>query len=250
MARGKVAAFIATIMIGAGLTVSDAGAEGKLTIALMDIEGLFQADGQGLYDQLLSAAMGLEKNLFSFQILPPKRALYAFTKGQYDCITPANTSPYFYQFKFSTILSEALSEAQIYIFTAAGSKPISNLEALRGKRVGMRRGFPLGREADQAGLKIMQAESYETSIKELEQGRIVAFLAYKPDIDVVFAKLNMKPLPHVADKPIATHQDSVLCQGSESGLKAVSIINRGLKEMQKDGSFEAIMRNHSEKWFR
>ncbi|GEM_PF-928902 len=250
MLRGKIAAFIAVIMIGEGLTVSSVRAEEKFKIALMDIEGVFQADGQGLYDQLLAKAMGLQKSLFSLRILPPKRALYAFERGQYDCVTPANTSPYFYEFKFSTILSDTLSEAQIHIFTAAGSEPISDLEALRGKRVGMRRGFPLGREAGRAGLKIMQAERYETSIKELEEGRIVAFLAYKPDIDVVFAKLNMEPLPHVADKPIATHQDSVLCQTTEAGLKAISIINKGLKEMRENGSFEVIMQHHKEKWLR
>ena len=252
MIRGKVVVITAAIMIGTGLgvTFSMAEAEEKLKVALMDIDGLFQADGQGLYDQLLTTAMGLRKPLFSVRILPPKRAFSEFERGHYDCVAPANTSPYFYDLKFSTVLSDALSEAQIFIFTAAGTDPISELKALRGKLVGMRRGFPLGREAEESGLKVMQAESYETSIRELEEGRIVAFLAYKPDIDIIFAKLKMEPLPHVADKPVATHQDSVLCRGNEAGLKAISIINAGLKEMRKNGSFKAITDLHHEKWAR
>lgn len=213
----------------------------ETTIAVLEIDGLYQKDGKGLYDQVLAAVSGASDAQYSFKYLPPKRALAAFESGAVDCVSPANTNPDFYSFSFKTVQSVSMTDAKVYIFTKAGTAPVSDISSLDGKKVGIRLGMPYGNKVETSNINFVTAPTIETNIKKLDAGRIDAFLAYWPDAYAIFDSLGMAHLPHTMDKPVAVHQDTILCRDDKNGQAIVGNFNSGFKTLEGNGELAKIL---------
>lgn len=210
-------------------------------LSVMEIGGLYQKDGKGLYDQVVSAASAKSDVSFKIQHVPPKRAFANFETGKSLCMAPANTNPDFYNFSFKTVQSASMTEAKVYIFTKAGSSPVSDVTALKGMKVGVRQGMPYGNNIENSGLSLVAASSIETNIKKLNAGRIDVFLAYWPDVYAAFDAMGVDPLPHAADQPVAVHNDSILCRDTPEGRAAIEAFDKGYKAIEGDGTLAKIM---------
>lgn len=187
----------------------------EVTVYAIDIPGLHQNDGQGEYDQIIEKAV-VSSGLAKLEVQPPARAEDSFASCTNCCFTPANKNPDFYDFGDDIVQTTPMNTAKIYIFTNEGQPTLNNVDDLKGKSVGIRKGMPYGNTFDAAGLNTSTVTTIEANIKKLQAGRIDAFVAYVPDVYAAFEGLGMKPLPHDADNPIAIHEDSLVCKGVSS----------------------------------
>ncbi len=230
------AALVAGVAIAPGAAIA-AGTR----IAAVAIDGLYQKDGKGLYDQMIAAVSKQSGRHLDIRVLAPNRAFKDFETGKVACISPANSNPDFYDFQFETVESSSMTTAKVFIFTTAGSQPLSELSDLNGMKVGIRTGMPYGSRVEKAGLNLIKAKTDEANVKKLKAGRIDAFLAYTPDMLTVFQDLGMSPLPYAADKPVAVHEDTVLCRKDKGGDEIVAAFNAGFKEIEASGELDKIL---------
>jgi hypothetical protein len=187
-------------------------ANAQVLIIGLDIPGLHQKDGNGDYDKIINQKL-VKSGKATLKVLPPARAESNFMKCNNCCFSPANQNPEFYDFGKEYIQTKPMGIAKIYIWTKRGSKAIDNLNDLKGKKVGIRHGMPYGKTFDSLGLKTEPVKTIKSNILKLEKGRLDAFIAYVPDAYTIFDELGMDPLPHAKNKPMAVHEDSLVCKG-------------------------------------
>jgi hypothetical protein len=203
-----------------------------------EIPGLHQIDGMGAYDKIINEIL-IKPGLASLQVHPPKRTEKNFSTCQNCCFSPANKNPDFYDFGEDIVKTEPMNTAKVYIFTAKGQKTINRLEDLKGKKVGIRFGMPYGKKFESAGLNVYPAEKTEINIKNLDKGRLDAFVEYVPDAYVAFKNLGIPPYPHDIANPIAVHEDCLVCRGVSDDF--VTTFNQKLKKMSESGQLKEIL---------
>lgn len=211
------------------LALSSQIAFSQVTIIGIDIPGLHQKNGGGEYDNIINA--GIVKNgKATLEVHPPVRAKDKFDNCTNCCFSPANKNPDFYEFGSGYVQTNPMAVAKIYIWTKKGSMKtaISSLSDLKGKKVGIRHGMPYGKTFEKAKLNTEAVKTIEQNIKKLNRGRIDAFVAYVPDAYAAFQKLGIEPYPHAKDKPIAVHEDALVCKGVSKQF--IKDFNRSLKK--------------------
>ncbi len=105
----------------------------ETTIIGVEIPGLHQKDGGGVYDVILNGIL-VSTGVASLKVLPPARADAGFEACQNCCYSPANKNPEFYSFGSDTKESDPMDVAKVYIFSAPGKSVYSSLQALRVRR--------------------------------------------------------------------------------------------------------------------
>ena len=232
---------VSALAFAAAMTFAVSAQSAGGSIAAMEIDGLYQKDGKGLYDQIVAAATKNGGQALPVKVVHPNRAFKEFESGKVACISPANTNPAFYSFKFETVESASMTTAKVYIFTKTGSKPITDLAELKGKKVGIRSGMPYGNKVEGAGLNLVKAKTDEANVKKLNAGRIDAFLAYTPDMLTLFQNMGIEPLSYDESRPIAVHEDTVLCRKDKGGDQIVANFNAGFKKIESSGELNKIL---------
>jgi hypothetical protein len=200
-------------------------ARAQVTVLGTEIAGLHQSNLAGEYDKIV----GNVKDA-TVKVLPAARAFAEFAKCADCCISPANKNPVFYEFAGNAyVASKPMNLARIFIFSAPGKKAVSGLDALKGKKVGLRAGLAYGTRIDRAADFAKDfSPSAEASIKKLQLGRVDYLLEWTPDMDFAFQSLNMPPLPH-AGQPVEVHEDSVVCKSSPRTTAFLEKLNGFIK---------------------
>ena len=201
---------LSAVVIVFFVLASNASAEVK--IYAVEIPGLFQKDGGGIYDKIVEEQV-VSKGLASIKVSPPGRTEHDFASCDNCCLAPANLNPDFYHFEGGAVATKPMSTAKLYIFTGKGTKPISSLDTLKGKKIGVRQGMPYGKKIDNAGLKTEAVTDIKFNIKKLDAGRIDAFIAYVPDAYTAFEEMGVDLYPHDEANPIAVYPESLVCRG-------------------------------------
>ncbi len=189
----------------------------QTTIYAIDIPGLHEKGGQGIYDKIINKAL-VAPGKASLQVLPPARVEKNFANCNNCCWSPANLNTEFYDFGSDVVETEAMGVAKIYIFSAPGKPAYASLDELQGKRVGIRNGMPYGKSFDAANLDAQSTSVISANISKLENDRIDAMVAYVPDAYDAFESLGKAPFPHDKDKPVAVHPDAMVCRGAPADL--------------------------------
>ncbi|MCY4360640.1 MAG: transporter substrate-binding domain-containing protein [Gammaproteobacteria bacterium] len=234
------------IALGLMFVISTLAKADVVSIAAVKIDGLLQEDGKGLYDQIISAVGRTDGIRYEVVPLTPKLALASFESGERDCLAPANINPDFYNLSIDTVASKSLAEAKIYLFTKTGSQPTHDLSLFAGRKVGVRSGISYGNKVKNSAIRPVAALTIEANIKNLEDGRIDAFLAYWPDAYSVFDVMGIPELPHDVDNPIAVHEDSLVCRANEKGKTIVNRFNEGLGKLESSGELARISGNNND----
>ncbi len=212
------------IVLLAALVPALAGAE--VTVLGIEIEGLHASNRSGDYDKIIGNVKDTK-----ITVEPAARAFGEFAKCANCCISPANKNPVFYEFNTDAfVASKPMGVAKIYIFSPAGKEAVSSLDALKGKKVGLRAGLPYGERIEQAkDFTKDSSPSAEASIKKLQLGRVDYVLEWTPDMDFAFEKLKMEALPHASNEPVETHDDTVLCKASPETKAFIQELNGFIK---------------------
>ncbi len=210
----------------------------ETTILSVEIPGLYQKDGMGAYDKIVNDVL-VKPGLASIQLRPPARAEKEFEECQDCCYSPGNDNPDFYDYGDDVIKTNPMNTAKLYIFTGKGQKVLNSLEDLKGKKVGTRFGMPYGNTFENAGLNLEPTKTIENNIKKLDKGRIDAFVAYVPDAYIAFKNLGIASYPHDPAKPIAVHEDCLVCRGVSQ--EVIDNFNNELKKMSESGQLKEML---------
>jgi len=184
----------------------------ETTIYTVEIPGLHQKDSKGVYDIIIETGLSKE-GLAKVRLYPPARAQIEFSNCTDCCFSPANLNPDFYDYGSDVVVTEPMGIAKVYIFSPPGVFTVSGLDALKGKKVGIRHGMPYGKSFEQAGLDTQAVITITSNIKKLKSKRIDYMVAYVPDAFDAFKLLKIEPFPYNADSPLAVHPDSMVCRG-------------------------------------
>jgi len=184
----------------------------EVNIIGLEIPGLHQHDGQGVYDKVVNQTV-VRKRLASLNVYPPTRAEKLFDSCDNCCLSPANKNPEFYDFSNKTVQTDAMNTAKIYIFVSKGEDPIFKLKDLKNKEVGIRKGMPYGKSFEKSKLNTHTVNTIEKNIFLTLTNRIDAFVAYVPDAYFAFRNVRIEPFPHETLSPLAVHPDRLVCKG-------------------------------------
>lgn len=184
----------------------------KVTVIGVEIPGLFQKDGNGSYDKIVTRTV-VNSGHAKLEILPPDEAFKKFENCTECCIAPANLDPDFYSFGSNVVATNSMFASKIYIFTAKDQPALDSLDQLKEKKVGIRTGMPYGNVFKSAGLETYAVPDIKWNIQQLDAGRIDAFVAYVPDAYTAFDEMGVEPYPYVKKSPLAIHPDALVCRG-------------------------------------
>jgi len=225
-----------TVTIGAMLLPLAAWADVKLGAYV--IPGVLETNHSGDYDKILKK-VGMAGGMpMSYAVLPAARLEDEFKAGSLDCIFPVDARFWGGSEKLNT---EPLNVAKIYIFSKAGDGPYTNLDALKGKTVGVRNGISYGPKANTTAVKFDPVADDDKNVQKLNAGRIAAFLSFVPDM-WFWSKDSKQALPNYDPKqPFDTHKDAFPCRDSKAVQDFVKQFNSLVVKMRGSGELKALL---------
>lgn len=225
--------------LAASLAVSLHAAEVK--IIGYQIPGVVETDKSGTYDKIVAKIAADTNSPVNYTSLPAARAEDEFKRGHFDCIFPLDARFWTNSEKGKLINSEPINVAKIYIFSKAGEGPYTSLEPLKGKVVGLRRGFSYGPKTADSGVNFEEVTDDDQNVYKLKMGRISAFMAYVPDM-WFWAKDKNQSLPnHDASQPFETHKDAFLCRGGPATEAFIKTFDAGLIKLRNAGELKSML---------
>ncbi len=172
--------------------------------------------------------------------MPPARAKFLFSQCINCCLSPSNKNPDFYDYDDSVVETLPMNLAKVYIFSGRFTDEIrTDIEGLKNKVVGARRGMPYGKRFHSADLDLDEVSTLSQNFAKLDRKRVDVVVAYVPDAYVFFDEMDMRSYPHAIDYPISIHPDALVYRGvSDDFLKA---FNYHIKYYQSSGKLKKIL---------
>lgn len=197
---------------------------------------------RGLFVQVMREAAELAKwPAVHIDVLPPPRALRSFAAGESDALFPA-LDVSFESGSPIVRTAEALDCKEDFVFTRKGAPAYTTLDELRGKRVGITRGYPYAREV--TGSKqfvIEEALSDEVNIRKLMAGRIDAFVLDEKTGVKAFEALDLKAqMQYDPRSPVSRQEVYVAFRDSAQGRVMAQQFSDGLRKLKLSGRYLAI----------
>lgn len=199
------------------LWAARAAAEGE--IYATNLDGLIQADQQGLYDKVLKLLD------FEYQALPAARAENYMVRDS-ACLFPVDRR--FLEISAELIQSDPIDVINIKIYSVDGG--LETIDDLKGKTVGLRLGLNYGPKinAMQKLIKTELATSLEQNLKKLKSKRVDAVLEFQLDVEQ-FVKANPDFVFKASAAPVDVHNDSVTCYDNPVNRRLIDSYNEALR---------------------
>jgi polar amino acid transport system substrate-binding protein len=203
-------------------------------------EGNQAADG--LYPDLLRAIFKRMNQAVVIRALPWKRVLGDIDAGKAGVggiyKTPERLKKYDY--------TEVLYDERLVLYVQK-DKPFvfSSLEDLKGKNLGVIRGWSYGAQFDKTreeGLfKVDDNVSDSANFRKLVIGRLDGVIAIEAAADMVIAKEGFGKALVALDKPLAVNSTYLAFAKKANKLELIKKFNQAMQEMKADGSFQAAV---------
>ena len=211
-------------------------------IAVYKLNGLINQQQTGSYNKLLKRIQALNVS-FHLQYSPIIRAKHNFKLRLADCIAPSDEDGTI--FNFPPIQSEPFNYAKGYVFTRHDDDTISDLQALKGKKVGVRTGMRFSAEFEQLRnsgyFEVEQVRDIALNYRKLIAKRIDAFAAYTPDIWVMLNNKELSQLHYDASHTMQKHSERVVCHASPSNQVFIDKFNLALQQLKQQGELKKLL---------
>jgi len=216
---------------------------GDYTIASYPIPLMVESPDKGIFIEVtkeIAKRSGLD---IEIKIFPTKRTVMNFHENKVDGFFPAldiminkDISP-----------SEEMYFKEDFVFFKEGSSPVSTIEGLSGKKVGITMGYPYAKKiTDAQGFKIEIAPKDEINLKKLAAGRIDAFVVEEKSGLQALKQSGVSGITYEAGKPISRQKVYYAFQPDAKGKELAAKFSQALSSMKKDGTFGKIMSKASQ----
>ena len=175
-------------------------------------------------------------------VLPPKRAINNFLKGDADALFPALDVNFPTGIKFAKT-QELIYIKEDFVFTKKGNPMLITIQDLEEKKIGITLGYPYVFELTHNNLiKLETAITDEQNAIKLIKGRLDAFVVEEKSGLKAFKKTNLyKEMQYNPRIPLSRQDVYFAFQYTDDGNKFAELFSNALKEMKKDGTFGKIM---------
>ncbi len=207
-----------------------------ISFASFPIPVLIQNSKNGIFIEIVREAC-LRLNIKpEILIYPPKRSFKYFSENKTQAFFPAipfhvseqivTTTPFHYKRAFA--------------FTKRGTKAITTVAELKGKRVGLTTGFAYPPNiVNDSDITVDFTEFFQASLKKLQAGRIDCFIG-DPDITLnAMRKLNFS-LSYDLEKPIYEEPVFIAFHKTAAGIELADKFSLAISKMLDDGTILKI----------
>lgn len=213
-------------------------------------EGRMELDGSGHYPDLVRAIVAEAGVPAQFHVVPVIRSIREFGPHGPKCLVPAALRPWMNQFPNltpeNTVEGEPIDYITAHIVTKPGTRPITNLMELEGKRLGHWIGVQAERYLPEVPMTRVTAQSEESTIRMLMSGRVDVILSWNPDVYILFSKLGFGEPSLEPDNPIYGSTAHFLCHRTPETEAFIEETDKVIRRMRSDGRLKEILGVHSQ----
>lgn len=205
---------------------------------------MYEADGKalGIYPALLaeiSRRSGVELDIVA---VPWKRALAELEAGRAGNGALYKNSERLQKYDFSTKLFD---EVQIVYVRTGNEFKFTGVSSLKGKRVGVIRGWSYGDEFDAAvksgSISADGVDSDEQNFKKLLIGRIDAMISIRETAAAAIAAGGYKDKVTALSPPLSNSSAYIAFAKSAHKQEVIDKLNKAIQAIRSDGSFDLIV---------
>lgn len=207
-----------------------------LRIAEPQITGLVEADGQGVYQRLVNAALEGGTYQIESRFFPFKRAMAEFINKRFDCLYSQTELAEKLLGRENVVFSLPLGQFGFYFFTRRGQLAPRSLDDLREQRlIGILGQIDYYQEL-LPGLEVAGVPSEKQAMGMITLGRADVYIGALPDL-----------LPHVnefsvaLDHPLLVLEDRLTCHRSVANEHFITALNQRLQEMKMSGVTASVL---------
>ncbi|WP_243364665.1 substrate-binding periplasmic protein [Fundidesulfovibrio terrae] len=196
----------------------------------------------GIYPAIIAEAFSRMGTPVRISAEPWKRALAEMESGMGGIGGIYKTTPRLEKYDYS---DELYVERLQVVVLASQSFPYSGLESLRGKHVGVLRGWSYGDAFDQAraagDFTVEEVESDSQNLAKLQAGRIHAMVATREGADASIAVSN-SPRDFIILEPPLLEMPTYLAFAKHARkTELLASFNAALASMRRDGTWNKII---------
>jgi polar amino acid transport system substrate-binding protein len=196
----------------------------------------------GIYPALVAEAFKRMKADVEMTALPWKRALNGLDSGENAVGGIYKNSERLKKYDYS----EKLFDEVIAVYVLKGKKfSFSGVDSLKGKSVGVIRGWSYGDDFD-AAVKAKTVKTEDVggdaqNFGKLVEGRIDVVLAVKESAAATLASADMGNKVELLDSPLSSNPSFLAFAKSANKTDLIDKFNVAIAAMRKDGSFDKIV---------
>lgn len=225
------------------LLASASAAQAAVDLATFPIPVHVESETRGLFIELTREIVKSTGEEVNIKVMPPPRAVHGYMDGSFAGLFPAldiNFAPG----QAITRSAESLDCKEDFVFTRKGAALLKSLGDLKGKRVGITRGYPYAREVtDNKSYTVEAAPSDEANIKKLVAGHLDAFVLDEKTGIKAFEALGMAGQMQYDPKSPVSRQDVYYAfQNTAAGKALAAQFSQALAQMKADGRYQKITR--------
>lgn len=213
-----------------------------------NLEGLFEQQGQGVYNKLLDIIFKQSPYTLEISYGPYKRASRDFANQPGSCHFVASKSESFYNtlggLKLSSLVtSDPINTIYLRVFSPKGKGSINTLEALKGTSVlvdspamnslGLYIDFP-------EDVTWLTTKSAAQSFELLTSQRGQFIIAYDLDLRVGVGESLANILEWDPSLTLRSLNEVMVCHKTEKNNKFISYFNKRLTELKKNGQLKKL----------
>lgn len=225
------------------LPATVAVAQAPLAVVTYPIPVHVENANRGLFIDLVKTVASEAGVPIRISVQPPPRALHNFAGGTQAMLFPA--LDVLFPVDATIVRSkEAIDCKEDFVFTRQGTPRLTSLEDLKGRRVGVTRGYPYAREVNDGELFIVEpASTDEANLKKLVAGHIDAFiLDEKTGIHALEATGLSRKVQYDETRPVSRQEVYYAFQNTPEGRQLAERFSAALAELKKDGRYQSLTR--------
>jgi polar amino acid transport system substrate-binding protein len=202
-----------------------------------------ESETRGVFIELTQEIARRSRADVAIRVVPPRRALDGFENQSFVGMFPALDVSFPAGQAFIRT-REAIDCKEDFVFTRKDTPFLKTLADLKGKRVGITRGYPYAREVtDNTTFTLETAASDEANIQKLLAGRLDAFVLDEKTGVQAFALLGAKALmQYPAGAPVSRQEVYYAFQSTAEGKLLAELFSTALQQMKADGRYQQISR--------
>jgi len=196
----------------------------------------------GVYPALVAAAFSRMDQPVEFEAVPWKRALQLLGSGRGGVAGLYKTEERLRRYDFSDPLHV---ETLLLVQRAEDPFPYADVMSLRGRLVGVLRGWSYGEEFDKArssGLFAVEEEDGDIqNFEKLLARRIDCMITVKESAEVYMASSNSREQFLVQPRPFAQHSAHLAFSKQAHMRGFLEAFNKTMADMRRDGAWDSIV---------
>lgn len=238
----KTGLMVLAVLLPFNVWAADTKTEQPLVFATFPIPLMVESETEGVFIDLTNEIikrLGVEA---SIRVSPPQRSINDLVKGRVDVLFPA-LDVFFVPDDVYSRTDEIIYVKEDFVFTRKGDSKLTSIDDLKGKVVGVTRGYPYASEVIRnETFKLDYSLTDEICVQKLIIGRIEAFIVEEKTGIRAFEKQGVKNLMQYNPALPISRQDVYYATGRNgNGQELAADISAALKSMKADGTFERIL---------